>query len=102
MEVEIVNSQSGAVEFFTEPTPGAVLYTSIAAYKCGILSVPISRTLTALENRNSSYETAYEGIDYLREVFSGTQLAETSNWSDLRMEHHKRTDWVEAHSLELT
>ena len=102
MDIEIVNSQSGAVAFFTEPQVGAVRYTSIAAYKCGILSVPISRTLTALENRNSSFEVAYEGIDYLRDVFSGTQLAETINWSDLRMEHHSRTDWVYDHSLELT
>ena len=67
-----------------------------------VVNLPVSLTLTELNNIGGEYEPAYQGIDYMRNVFSGTETADTRYWHELIVNHDTRVDWINHHSGDLT
>lgn len=67
-----------------------------------VVNLPVSITLTELNQFDGNFEDAYQGIDYLPEVLSGTETAETKWWQDLIVTHSTDIDWINSHSGDLT
>ena len=67
-----------------------------------VINLPVSVTLTELVHFDGDYEAAYQGIDHLPDVFSGTETAGIKWWQELLVTHNTSTDWINHHSGDLT
>ena len=65
-----------------------------------ILDLPATVALKALES-GGNWSDVYAGIDSLCEA-SNVKIAETTGWTDIRLDDNHHFDWREAHSFYLT